>query len=96
MSASTRVRTTLWTGLELLCLAAVFGIGIALATLASAQLEDDGSCVYDRSLYPDGTRMCQGEQLMECDEGAWEDVGNCDEPQPAPVPISGGGDVEMN
>lgn len=96
MSASTRIRTTLWTGFKLFCLAAVFGAGILLATIASAQLEDDGRCAYNRGLYPDGTQMCQGEQLMECDEGAWADVGVCDEPQPAPAPIPGGGDVEMD
>ncbi len=96
MSASTRIRITLVALIKLLCVIAVFGFGVLLASITSAQMDDDGSCVYNRSVYPDGAQLCQGGQLMECDEGAWADIGECDDPRPEPAPISGGGDVERN
>ena len=76
---------------------AVSGVATALllgAATAPAQ-EDDGGCVYDRRIYPDGYEMCQGGQLMRCEDGAWGDIGMCDDPEPGPPPRTGGGDVEL-
>jgi hypothetical protein len=72
-------------------------VGVVLGLLASptlAQIEDDGSCVYNRRVYPDGYEMCQGGQQVRCEEGSWGDIGMCDEPEPEPPPEAGGGDVD--
>jgi len=58
----------------------------------AAHARDDGACVYDRRFYAAGTEMCQGSQRVRCEAGAWADVGLCDGDEPAPEPITSGGD----
>jgi hypothetical protein len=96
MSTPPRALAVLRGILRLVGVVAVFCIGIALGTLASAQMDDGGGCVYDRRVYPEGAEMCQGSERVQCNEGAWEDVGDCDVEQPGPEPISEGGDMEMD
>jgi hypothetical protein len=96
MSLSTRSAATLRVLVRLVVVIAVFGVGVLLGSIASAQMDDDGGCVFDRRVYPEGEQMCQGSDLMRCSDGAWEDVGDCDEEEPGPPPIAEGGDVEMD
>lgn len=63
---------------------------LLLAGTGIAQ-EDQGGCVYNRAVYPEGSEMCQSGSLMRCGEGAWGDIGFCDQ-EPMPEPVSGGGD----
>jgi len=53
---------------------------------------DEGGCVYNRTVYPQGSQMCQGGTMMQCEEGAWSATGFC-ENEPMPEPVSSGGDV---
>lgn len=53
--------------------------------------DDEGGCVYNRAVYPEGNEMCQSGSLMRCEEGAWSDIGCCPK-KPMPEPISAGGD----
>jgi hypothetical protein len=53
--------------------------------------EDDGSCVHNRELYPEGYELCENGTLRRCDEGAWADIGEC-ERDAEDRPRSGGGD----
>ncbi len=46
---------------------------------AIGQAEDDGGCVFDSRIYPEGYEMCQWGILKRCEEGAWSDLGMCDE-----------------
>ena len=69
-------------------------LALAVTSLAGAQ-EDDGGCVYDRRIYPEGTEMCQAGQRVRCDDGAWGDIGMCDRDEPGPPPRTSGGDVEV-
>lgn len=62
-----------------------------LLTGAGLAQEDEGGCVYNRAVYPEGTEMCQSGSLMRCGEGAWGDIGFCKQ-EPMPEPVSGGGD----
>lgn len=52
---------------------------------------EEGGCVYNRSVYPEKSQMCQGGSMMECDEGAWSSIGFCDQ-EAMPEPVSSGGD----
>jgi hypothetical protein len=71
----------------LLALAAL----MLLAVPGAQAIEDDGSCVYNRRVFPEGYEMCQAGTLKRCEDGAWSDVGDCpDEPMEPPRP--GGGD----
>lgn len=65
------------------------------APFALAQ-EDESGCVYDRRVYPEGYEMCQGDDRVRCEDGAWSDVGDCDEPEPGPPPATESGDVEQD
>jgi len=67
-------------------------LGFVCATPAASSSLDDGGCVFDRRIYPDGYEMCQSGKLKRCDNGAWEDLGHCDD-ETMPPPIDGGGDV---
>gem|GEM_PF-1778272 len=69
-------------------------IVLLFAAPGSAQLDQDAGCEYDRRIYREGYEMCQGEQRVRCEEGAWSDIGLCDDPEPGPPPVSGGMDVE--
>lgn len=95
MSVSSRSAAALRGVVRLVCVVALFGIGVLLGSIASAQMDDGGGCVYDRRIYPEGAQMCQGSDLVQCNDGAWEDIGDCDDETPGPPPISEGGDVEM-
>ena len=71
----------------------VLAAAAAGSTSARAQ-EDEGGCVFDRRVYPEGSERCQGGARVRCRDGAWSDIGLCDDPEPDPPPISDGGDVE--
>lgn len=71
-----------------LALAAISLLGPA----SIARAQEDGGCVYDRRVYADGTEMCQGGQRMRCEEGAWGEIGLCDDNEPPPEPVTSGGD----
>ena len=73
-------------------LALAAGLVIAAPTLAVAQDMDEGGCVFDRMIYPEGYELCQSGTLKRCESGAWADIGLCDE-EPRPPPRSSGGDV---
>jgi len=96
MSVSTRSAAALRMVLRIVGVVAVFAIGVTLGSIASAQMDDDGGCVFDRRIHPEGEEMCQGSDLVRCSDGAWEDIGDCDQERPGPPPISGGGDVELD
>ena len=64
---------------------------ILLAIPLSAQADSQG-CVYNRTVYPEGSEMCQGGTMMRCEQGAWSATGFC-ENEPMPEPISSGGDA---
>lgn len=53
--------------------------------------DDESGCVYNRTVYPDRTEMCQSGNLMRCDTGAWSEIGDCRN-DPMPEPVSSGGD----
>ncbi len=36
---------------------------------------NDGSCTYAGATYGEGSRVCQGGQMMECRNGAWFPTG---------------------
>jgi hypothetical protein len=74
---------------------AILGASVVLGgSAALAQDEEEGGCVFDREVFPEGYEMCQGGSRKRCEDGAWADVGDC--PREAmPPPRSGGGDVEM-
>jgi hypothetical protein len=73
------------------CLAMTGAVMLLLAVPAAAQIEDDGSCVFNRRIYPDGYEMCRGGTLQRCEDGAWGDVGMCNESE-WQEPIESGGD----
>ena len=52
------------------------------------------SCTYNRTVFPAGTEMCQGEAQVRCQGGSWGSIGFCDDNPPAPAPIAEGPDVE--
>ncbi len=66
-----------------------FAFLIVVPFTAHADLQ---GCVYNRSVYPHGSEMCQGGTMMRCEEGAWAATGFCKN-EPMPEPISSGGDV---
>ena len=66
-------------------------LGLLLA-LASGAQADPQACVYNRTVYPHGSQMCQGGTMMQCEEGAWAAMGFCQN-EPMPEPISSGGDA---
>lgn len=70
------------------CLALPLGSNFAYA-------DEEGGCAYNRVIYPEGTEMCQGGQQVRCEDGAWGDIGLCDDAEPGPPPRTGGGDVEI-
>ncbi len=74
--------------------AVLLGLILLLPTgRAPAQDEAGDGCVYNRDVYPEGAELCQGGTLTRCEEGAWADIGLCDDPE-RPPPRSEGGDVE--
>lgn len=96
MSVSTRSAAALRMALRLVVVVSLFAVGVLLGSIASAQMDDDGGCVFDRRVYPEGEQMCQGSDLVQCSGGAWEDIGDCDEERPGPPPVTEGGDVELD
>ena len=51
------------------------------------------SCTYNRTVFPAGTEMCQGEARVRCQGGSWGSIGFCDDDSPGPAPIAEGPDV---
>jgi hypothetical protein len=61
------------------------------ASPALADIEDDqGSCVHERQIYPEGSEICENGMLKRCEDGDWSDIGRCE--REAPERKSGGGD----
>jgi hypothetical protein len=73
-------------------LALLLAAWLLAATAALAQSE---GCVFDRRVYPEGSEVCRGGVLQRCEEGAWGDVGRCEE-EASPAPAPGGGDVAVD
>jgi len=82
----------------LACLAALAVLAALVAAPALAQEIDEdmdhgeSGCVYDRQVYPHGAEICQDGARMQCDAGAWDEIGACQGGAP-PTPVSGGGDA---
>jgi hypothetical protein len=74
-------------------LSALLPAGLLVAPAAVAQSE---GCVFDRRIYPEGAEICRAGVLQRCEEGAWGDVGGCEDDAAAPPPAPGGGDVEVD
>jgi len=71
-----------------------YWIAISLAGLVTtAAAAQQAGCVYNRAIYPEGSETCRSGTLVRCEEGAWADIGLCDEAPPLPPPRAGGGDV---
>jgi hypothetical protein len=68
-------------------------VGTLLLLWASPTLaeEDDGGCVHNRKVHPEGYELCENGMLRRCEEGAWSDIGRCDR-EATEAPRSGGGD----
>jgi hypothetical protein len=48
--------------------------------------ESAEQCSYNGVLYSDGAEVCQGDDLMRCNNGTWVVIGNCSPPPPPPPP----------
>ncbi|HJO23844.1 MAG: hypothetical protein QF890_00515 [Myxococcota bacterium] len=59
---------------------------------AGIALDDEGGCVHNRSVYPEGSELCRSGTLVRCEESAWSDIGFCKD-EPRHQPKSGGGDA---
>ncbi|MFP8874152.1 MAG: hypothetical protein VCB42_06405 [Myxococcota bacterium] len=68
----------------------------AVLLLASSQsvAAQTLGCTYNRSVYPEGTEMCQGEDKVRCTSGAWGSIGLCDEKPLPGAPVAEGPDVD--
>ena len=75
-------------------LSLVFAIS-AVALAAPASRAQETGCVYNRSIYPEGTEACRNGSLQRCEHGSWGDIGFCDESPPPPPPEVSGGDVPI-
>ena len=64
---------------------------LLLTADAGIAQDDEGGCVYNRTVYPERSEQCQTGALMRCEEGAWAPIGLCDK-EPLPEPVSSGGD----
>lgn len=80
--------------LRIAAVAVAAAIPLGLAATGAAAQEGDDACVYDRRSYPEGYEMCQGSRRVRCEDGAWGDIGICDDSEPGPSPTTEGGDVE--
>ena len=59
----------------------------ATAWATTASIAQETGCVYNRSIYPEGTEACRDGSLQRCENGSWGDIGFCDESTPpAPPP----------
>ena len=72
----------------------VFAIA-ALALAASEVPAQQAGCVYNRTIYPEGTEACRSGTLQRCENGSWSDMGFCDDSTPPPPPEASGGDVPI-
>ena len=72
-----------------LCALILLGAGPALADIE----QDDDTCNYNNVDYPPGSELCQNGNLVKCEDGDWNDMGDC--PQQAPQqPNDDGGGLE--
>jgi len=79
-------------------LLSILGIALLCGPLAGrvgaqSALESPG-CVYDRTIYPEGSEVCQNGTKKRCESGAWGNIGMCEDEAPPP-PYSSGGDLEQ-
>ena len=65
------------------------------ALAATASTAQETGCVYNRSIYPEGTEACRNGSLQRCENGSWGDIGFCDDSTPPPPPQASGGDVPI-
>lgn len=73
------------------------GLLLIAAPTAFAQGVDDmgpQSCFHERQLYPNGAELCLNGALMRCEDGSWDDMGECQAQAPAPPDSQGGDEVE--
>lgn len=75
-------------------LSLVFAIS-AVALAAPASRAQETGCVYNRSIYPEGTEACRDGSRQRCENGSWSDIGFCDESPAPPPPKVSGGDVPV-
>ena len=71
-----------------------FAVSTIALTALSAHAQETG-CVYNRTIYPEGTEACRSGTLQQCENGSWSDMGFCSESTPPPPPEAGGGDVPI-
>ncbi len=67
----------------------------ATAWATTASIAQETGCVYNRSIYPEGTEACRDGSLQRCENGSWGDIGFCDESTPPAPPRASGGDVPI-
>ena len=76
-----------------LVLASLALIGLGAGAAFAQDIDDDeGGCVYNRVVYPEGSELCQDGTLQRCDDGAWSPIGDCRK-QPDQEPEGSGGDT---
>ena len=75
-----------------LALATACLLGVGPAAVAE-EPGPTGGCEYDHRVFPESTEHCRAGTRVRCIDGAWADVGLCEDAAEAP-PISGGADVE--
>jgi len=59
----------------------------------SQGLESPG-CVYDRRVYPEGSTICRNGNQMQCEDGFWGNIGDCEDDEAPAPPIANEGDYE--
>jgi hypothetical protein len=76
-------------------MALAFAVSAALGPgRAAAEEPLEGSCVYNREVHPPRSEICQGDTLKRCENGAWVDVGHCDQPALQPPRAEGGDELK--
>ena len=65
---------------------------LAVLPAAAEEPGPTGGCEYDHVVYPEGAERCAAGTRVRCIDGAWGDVGICEDGAEQP-PVSGGADV---
>ena len=68
---------------------------LLLASSQSVGAQTEG-CTYNRTVYPEGSEMCQGGDKVRCTGGAWGSIGLCDSEPLPPAAVAEGPDVDAD
>ena len=68
-------------------------VALLLASSQSVGAQNEG-CTYNRTVYPEGSEMCQAGDKVRCTSGSWGSIGLCDSEPLPPAPVAEGPDVE--